>query len=218
MINLNDTNFYYNDLTMKILNQVQTNIISGNRKFEKYTHWDYPIAILNNWQTFKYEYDIIRESKDQWYDFDIVGSSGPDESHEPSIQLSFLVKKGMWIRNAMKHFGNAKIANVIAHELHHLAQNIECIPIADIESIPRHMRENPYVNYFLNPYEREAYHIGFRAESDISGRSLRYCIHDYLYSYKEAGKLTQSEYDYIYIHWCSPEIELVKQFEVNIES
>ena len=36
MINLNDTNFYYNDLTMKILNQVQTNLISGNRKFEKY--------------------------------------------------------------------------------------------------------------------------------------------------------------------------------------
>ena len=215
MINLNDIKFYYNKPTERILHHICNGLNAGNKTLERYTSWRYPIKILGGWQSFKFEYNIIREQKDKWVGTDIYGSSGPDEAHEPSIQLSFLLKQGMWIKNAMNHFDKAKIANVIAHELHHLAQNIACVPEDDIESTPRHMRENPYVKYFLNPYEREAYHVGFRAEADISGRPLNYCVSDYLSRYRDAGKLTQSEYDWVYIKWCSPEIKLV---EVTNES
>ena len=45
------------------------------------------------------------------------------------------------------------------------------------------MRENPYVNYFLNPYEAEAFLIGFRAESALSGKTIEECAMLFLGNY-----------------------------------
>ena len=79
------------------------------------------------------------------------------------------------------------------------------------------MRENPYVKYFLMPAEIEAYHIGFRAEADISGMSIEYCIKKYLDNHLNAKNLNKHEYESILVKWLNPKIELLKGV-INNES
>ena len=121
-------------------------------------------------------------------------------------------------QSSPKHIAEfAEIANVVAHELHHLTQDIAYFSIEGIEDKPRHMRENPYVKYFLMPAEIEAYHIGFRAEADISGRSIEQCIKKYLDNHYNANNLNKNEYEKILVKWLNPEIKLLKGV-INNES
>ena len=135
--------------------------------------------------------------------------------------MGFKFKKSSFaviVRYDKRHnYNYAEIANVVAHELHHLTQDMLYFSIEGIEDKPRHMRENPYVKYFLMPAEIEAFHIGFRAESDISGMSIERCIKKYLNSYAKSGALNSFEYEKILVNWLNPEIKLLKGV-INNES
>ena len=95
----------------------------------------------------------------------------------------------------------AEIAGVVAHELHHLTQNF------DIAIRPKEY--SPIVNYFLNPIEIEAFHIGFRAEADISDKTIDACIRKYLDNFLKK-RITMKEYEKIRVKWLNPKIKLLK--------
>ena len=118
----------------------------------------------------------------------------------PHVNIQMLLQERKWMRKHQYEY--AEIANVVAHELHHLAQDFELVDYSfDQESI---------IDYFLNPLEVEAFHIGFRAESDITGRSIEYCIRTYLSNFVENDLITKKECESILVKWLKPEIKLLK--------
>lgn len=208
-MNLNDYKFYYNDLTNKITTEILEGISSGINFEHLHYYWPYKkIKLVNEEEYLNLTYHIERIKKQDWKGNDIRGSSGPDYCGYPHITIEFIYKERKWIKN--HDFKERLIANVVAHELHHIAQNIESFNQHGCENIPRHMRENPYVKYFLNPYEIEAYQIGFRAESDYSGDTIEKCIERYLSHYKLSKIISQKEYEFIFVKWLNAEVKLVE--------
>jgi hypothetical protein len=177
---------------------------------ELHYYWPYKkIRLTEGEEYLNFTYNVNRIKKDNWKGNDIRGSSGPDYCGYPHITLEFMYKARKWIKT--HDYEESIVGNVIAHELHHLAQNIRNINnLETIESIPRHMRENPYVKYFLNPYEIEAYQVGFRAESDISGRTVGQCIDRFLENYRKLELINRKEYNAICVNWINNEVKLVE--------
>jgi hypothetical protein len=66
------------------------------------------------------------------------------------------------------------------------------------------------IGYFLNPIEIEAFHIGFRAESAQSGKTIEDCIRKYLNNFLNDNRITKKEYEKILVKWTKPEIKLLK--------
>ena len=213
-MNLDNKNFYYNKLTHTITKDILDGLSSGISFEQLHYYWPYKsIRIVDNEEYLNFTYQVSRIKKESWKGDDIRGSSGPDHCGYPHIELEFLYKERAWIKN--HKYKEWMIANVVAHELHHIAQNIQHFNIHEIEDIPRHMRENPYVKYFLNPYEVEAYQIGFRAESNISGKSIEQCIERFLSNYLKSKIISNEEYNAIFVNWLNVDVKLV---EVNNES
>ena len=110
-----------------------------------------------------------------------------------------------WIKNY--DYDYAQVIGVIAHELHHLTQDFELSDYSTPENI---------VDYFLNPIEVEAFHIGFRAESNQNLEPIENCIKRYLDNFLKDNRITKKEYENIVVKWLKPEIKLLKG--VNNES
>ena len=194
-MNLNDKDFYYNELTHKITDEVISGLDSGINFEQLHFWWPYKkIKLMYDEEYLNLTYNIVRIKEEKWIDNDIRGSTGPDYCGYPHVNLEFLYKAKKWIKN--HNYKRCMISNVIAHELHHAAQKINNInQYEHIEDIPRHMRENPYVKYFLNPYEVEAYQVGFRAEASVAGCTITNCIERYLINYLKKDLLTKEEYN-----------------------
>jgi hypothetical protein len=208
-LNLNDNNFYYNDLTHTVTNDILQGLNCGINLEQLHYYWPYKkIKLVNEEEYFNLTYHVSRIKKDKWKGNDIRGSSGPDYCGYPHIELEFLYKERKWIKNHDYKFGS--VINIVAHELHHIAQNIQHFSIHGIEDIPRHMRENPYVKYFLNPYEVEAYHVGFRAESAMTGKAILTCIENFLENYLKINLINKKEFDIICVNWLNVEVKLVE--------
>ena len=100
------------------------------------------------------------------------------------------------------------VIGVIAHELHHLAQDFE---------LAEYIIPDNIVDYFLSPIEIEAFHVGFRAESAQSNTSIEECIRKYLDNFLSDDRITKKEYENIVVKWLKPEIKLLKGV-INNES
>ena len=136
---------------------------------------------------------------------DIVASSGLDEVCMPHVKIYMLMEEKKWIK---KHdYQYPQIIGVVAHELHNLAQDFDLVDYSMPDRI---------VDYFLNPIEVEAFHVGFRAESDQSDKTIEQCIKKYLDNFLNDGRITKKEYENIIVKWVNAEIKLLKG--VNNES
>ena len=213
---INKLNFYYNEVTKKITNDILDNLEMSISYDQTQYDWPYDLKIdEEEFYYFNFTYSIERIPKKYFIKNDITGTSGLDECCMPHVKINMLLQERKWMKNHNYKF--AEIANVVAHELHHLTQDIAYFSIEGVEDKPRHIRENPYVKYFLMPAEIEAYHIGFRAESDLSGKSIEYCIKKYLDNHLNAKNLNKHEYENILVNWLNPKIELLKG-AINNES
>ena len=95
---------------------------------------------------------------------------------------------------------------MVAHELHHLAQNMEN---NSYDRSLKHTGENASLSYLLDPYEIEAFHIGIRAQSQLSGKSFELIASNYI---KEAWKETTQEHiDLIINAWKTTSFPVFKQ-------
>ena len=91
--------------------------------------------------------------------------AGRDYFDEPSIGITIVLPKGRHQRKVS--IDRAELFDVVSHELHHLAQNIEN------NTYSRRSSEKGRLSYFLDPFEIEAFHIGIRAHSSLTGKSFR---------------------------------------------
>ena len=207
-MNLNDNNFYYNKLTHKITTEILDGLSAGISFEQLHYYWPFKkIKLLEDEEYLNLTYYVTRIKEQNWNGNDIIGSTGPDYCGYPHVQLSFLYKEKKWIKNHDYKFST--VANVVAHELHHAAQNIQNFSEFKVAKNTENI-DNPYVDYFLNPFEVEAYQIGFRAESAISGNSIESCIETYLQAYRKNNLISKEDYDKIYVKWLNATVELVE--------
>ena len=203
---INKKDFYYNNLVHQITEDILENLsLSINYDQTQYV-WPYDIKIDDEEEYINFTYSVSRIPTNQFIKNDIIGSSGLDECCLPHIKIQMLTQERKWIKN--HNYKYSEIANVVAHELHHLTQDFSLVDYNFGETI---------VDYFLNPIEIEAFHIGFRAESCLSSKSIEDCIRYYLNFYLNDNRITDKEYEKILVNWLNPEIKLLKGV-INNES
>ena len=203
-INVFNESFFYKEESFKIAQRLIESLAMGFEDYNGYIPWEYNHSILNNENFISWTYNIIRDDSEfiKKRGFDIWASAGPDEYDEPSIHVTFVIPKGKWIKKINIPFPT--LVGVIAHEIHHLAQNnpkllIETSPNKD-ENICEKMK------YFLDPIEVEAFHIGFRAESILSGVSSKVLMTDYLKCF-----LDDYQISHVLNSWLNPSFNIIKE-------
>ena len=204
---INENHFYYNELASKIADDIFDNLNDGIKWDQTQYEWPYDLKIdkEEDLQYLNFSYEVERIPKEYFIKNDIIGSSGLDEFCMPHIKIHMLMQERKWIKNYDYEY--AQVIGVIAHELHHLAQ--------DFDLVKYQMPDN-LVEYFLNPIEVEAFHIGFRAESAQTLEPIEARIRKYLDNFLHDERITKKEYENIIVKWLKPEIKLLKG--VNNES
>ena len=103
-MNLNNKDFYYNELTHKITNEVLEGLNAGINFEQLHYCWPYKkIKLVDNEEYLNFTYHVSRIKKDMWKGNDIRGSSGPDYCGYPHIELEFLYKERKWIKRSRKN-------------------------------------------------------------------------------------------------------------------
>lgn len=204
---INENSFYYNELATKITDDIFENLNYGIKYDHTQYEWPYDLSIdkEENLCYMNFTYFVDRIPSHEFTKNDIIGSSGLDEICIPHIKIHMLMEERKWIKS--RYYDYAQVLGVIAHELHHLAQ--------DFDLVDYRMPDN-LIDYFLNPIEVEAFHVGFRAESAQSNKTIEHCIRKYLDSFLNDDRITKKEYENIVVKWLKPEIKLLKG--VNNES
>ena len=197
-MDLNCSKFYYNDLTNLIVKEIKLSLLKGDKCHEGYVSWPYSYKLDSDAQIVHWVYSVFRSKKPRTDRWDIHAWSGVNEYSEPSIELAFLLKKGIWTKK--NGIDLPELSNVVAHELHHLTQFEDYC-----EKKPENLAS---YEYFLLPCEKEAFHIGFRAQSNISGKSIEQCMLDYLKPRKKTGDLTQQQVNKVVDAWLNVEWKL----------
>ena len=193
-MNFSDNKFYYNRLTEEIAQDIELCLCEGIKSKDVYRYWEYPIEILDKSQAVYVKWQVIRSKnmKQQW---DLYGFAGPNESYEPSIEIIIFLKPGIWQSKA--NIDGGSLRNVISHELHHLAQNIETDPPKDC------------YEYFVCEHEAEAFRMGFRAQSNFSGIPESTLMERYLQPRVDNGELSIRQIDKIMDRWLNVDWRLV---------
>ena len=204
---INDISFYYNKLASKITDDIFDNLNDGIKWDQTQYDWPYDLIIdkEEDVRYLNFTFSIERIPKKDFIQNDMIGSSGLDEIGMPHIKIRMLMEENKWIKNHDYNYG--QVIGVIAHELHHLAQDFDLVDY----SMP-----NNIIDYFLNPIEIEAFHIGFRAESNQNKKPIENCIRRYLDNFLNAKAINKEELEKILVNWLQPEIKLLKG--VNNES
>jgi hypothetical protein len=196
---INKQDFYYNELVHEITDDIIENLLLSIRYDQKQYHWPYNLKIDDEEEYLNFTYSTRRILSKNFIKNDITGSSGLDECCLPHVKIQMLLQERKWMRN--HDYKYSQIAGVVAHELHHLTQDFSLVNYSFGESI---------VEYFLNPIEIEAFHVGFRAEANLSSVAIEDCIKRYLGNYLNDKRITKKEYEKILVNWLNPEIKLLK--------
>ena len=174
VINIHNKDFFYQEAAETIVDSMFQLFDQGIDQFESYEIWPYNVPISSeeeDYRHFNWTLTVAR-SDSKNFDYDLFGIAGRDYADEPSIGITIVLPKGKHRKNI--EIKRSDLFDVVAHELHHLAQNI------DNNS---HMRNSAYTGkmaYLLDPYEVEAFHIGVRANSKLSGRTFEEVAQDYI--------------------------------------
>lgn len=198
--------FYYNELSEEIANYLLENLSMGIKEDQFQFDWPYEdIKLYNNERYINFYQEIERIPASLWQGNDIFASAGIDMCDLPSIEFNFKYLERKWIKNHDYKFSN--IISVIAHELHHLTQEIK----EDTFQL-----QNTAYHYFTNPYETEAFYIGFLAESNYSNMTIEQCMENYLNHFVKSESITKKEMKKILVKWNTAGVKLLKG--VNNES
>ena len=195
--------FFYNELTCEVTNKIIKLMETGEKCSNGYVQWPYSIPILEdnrfvNW-SFKVARSATLDKPDIW------ASAGIDENFEPSIEVVILISKGSHQKKA--DISYAELFGVVAHEFHHIAQNIE--------TTGQYFDQNTYkknkMNYYLNPIEIEAFNLGFKAESSVSGENIESIMRRYL----SLQELEANQIDLIVDQWLKTDYPVLRK---NLET
>jgi hypothetical protein len=201
-MNLSDPRFFYEEMTSEIGGKILTLLQDSVKKHEDYIDWIYPIKISDDFFEVNWSYDVKRIDPKDNLGWDIYAQAGLNSMCAPSIDITLFVEKGKWIK--YHKISKSELFGVIAHELHHIAQN------SGVLSKLRKVEAGSAYKYFLDPAECEAFLVGFRAQSHYSGKNVADCMSDYLKPRVDQGYLTQDQKDkiintWLTVKWCDIE-------------
>ena len=187
-MNINDPEFFYQDTASTVVDSIISLFNQGIKKFESYDQWVYDVPISNeeeDYRHFNWRYEVCRSETKEDFEYDFFGLAGRDYYDEPSIEIRIVLPRGRHQKKVL--LDRAELFDVVAHELHHLAQNIEN------NSYNKKTSEKGRLSYFLDPYEIEAFHIGIRAHAALTGKSFREVASKYIKKSWEEGTDAQIE-------------------------
>jgi hypothetical protein len=192
-MNLNNPSFFYNELTESIGSKILELLSRSIKKHGNAELWLYPTQFeKREAEVLYWSYEVFRLDTSSTSEWDIYANAGPDSSCEPTIEMSLFIKKGKWIKNHT--ISQPELFGVIAHEIHHIAQGY--IPLSENDLGP-----SGHLSYFLDPREKEAFHMGFRAQSYYSNRSIESCMEDYLRPRVDLNILSKEQSEEIIRQW-----------------
>jgi len=177
-LDINDKSFFYQEVANDIVNSILMLMNDGIKDYESYSLWNYNIPISDveeKYTHFNWYFSISRMNKTEfpWLrKYDILGSAGRDYFDEPSIDVNIILEKGCHQKKI--EIEHAELYDVVSHELHHIAQNI------DNNHYSYLTKEKGKLAYLLDPYEIEAFHIGIRAQSNLSGKTFEEIAKNYI--------------------------------------
>jgi len=210
-INIESKDFFYQPLARKIADEIWESLSNGDKEHYSDHHWIYETRIHNDSRWVIVTYQIARY-EDIEYDYDIWAGAGPNEMDEPSVNFTFIMQKGKHIK---KHkIPYAELYATVAHELHHIAQNINEKGETFLSRIRGQLDPDRKLSYFLCPVEIEAFHIGLRAESYFTGEDFETITRRYLKNYVE---LTDENVNQIINAWLNPGFNIYNA-EIDPES
>lgn len=211
-IDLANPNFYYADvvdiMVEETLSLLPSTVTSGMEKdFELEYNWNYPInpdVWLEYWEDTGAFFDLelkIREvdfpeNHPGWNIDANAGYGGSGATVYVDVQLS---TKFVSSANDLASL-EPELANVFAHELHHLTQEGEPFERPNCPILPPSQGDTHF-HYFTKGCEVPAFLIGFRAESSRTGRPIEELIRSYLDNQVDAGSITQDELEKIAGKW-----------------
>ncbi len=211
-INLSDPNFHYsevvNTMVEEAMSLLPSSVFTGMRKeFELEYDWPYPInpeVWAEYWESTFAFFDleiVIREvdfSSDHpgWNIDAHAGWGSAGAAIFVDIQLSTNFTASARDLASIE----PELANVFAHELHHLTQDGEPFERPDCPKLTS-PKGNSNFDYFTKDCEVPAFLVGFRAESARSGLSVDKLIRSYLNNQVGSGIITESELEKIASKW-----------------
>tara|TARA_B100000900_G_C20577050_1_gene715775 strand:+ start:609 stop:1244 length:636 start_codon:yes stop_codon:yes gene_type:complete len=204
-MNINDKSFFYEDTVSVIAESILGLMSHSVKSFETHERWDYNIPIADdlegmlyfNWRMAVHRVEGLKAK------YDLQGYAGRDCFDEPSIDINIILPKG--VHQKKVKIDRCDLFEVVAHEIHHLAQNIEN------NAFSRNRALSARMSYFLDPCEIEAFHIGVRASSSVSGRSFEETARKYLNAVYPAA--SNEELNLIVHTWKNTKFEL---FQSNL--
>ena len=192
--------FFYDEVSRPITDQIIRSIKSGQKHFDDYIFWPYEdIPILENLRHVNWSFRIVRApSIDKP---DIWASAGVGESFEPTLDIAIILKKGQHQKSATIDY--SELFGVVVHELHHIAQNIE--KTGHFFARPNGKSEK--LSYFTDPIEVEAFDLGFKAQSHLSGKCYEEIVRDYL----SLQCLSKDDIDVIVSLWRGSDYQVLRK-------
>jgi len=185
--------FFYSEIVDALLQ------IIYNRKgkfVEEYILWIYDDLTDDQFFNFRYCHDKEYEEINN-----VFGECFVNELGEPLISVYSYGK--------FDDIPKFEFANVLAHELHHLAQTGEFV-ISKDNALKRAIEKGNYrnynfklnyFNYFTRVSERESFYVGFVAESYYGGGSIEECMRRYLKNYILKKIISEEESEGIIRVW-----------------
>ena len=194
-----DPDFYYNDLTHLITNEIIEQIKAGVSSVEGYARWQYPIFIDAEEDLINWGFDIQYVDDVPGRTFDVWASAGFNEDYIPEVTFTIVLPRGTRLHDAVIDY--PELFGSVAHELHHIAQKNEGICEYEGEA------DNDQVRYYLNPTEIPAFHIGFRAQCALSGADMETEMRSYL----SLQNINSEETELIVEAWMNPSFEIAEE-------
>ena len=173
------------------------------KNFENYSEWVYDVPISEEHAEYINWTMNIARSRDLEADYDIIGSAGRDENDEPSLSITIVLPSNVH-QNKVK-IKYAELFDVVAHELHHIAQNI------DNNEYPRSTNEKGKLSYLLDPFEIEAFHIGIRAQSMLTGNDFEAIARDYIERSCKHLEITKEDVTRVITAWKNTDFPAFRQ-------
>ena len=196
-----DPEFYYNDLSQSIADEILSALKSGVSSSRAYALWKYPIFIDAEDDIIEWTFDVQYVDDVGSRSFDVWASAGFNEDYIPEVTFTIVLPRGVALED--NNIDYAELFGAVAHELHHIAQKNEGICEYEGET------DNDQVRYYLNPTEIPAFHIGFRAQCALSGADMETEMRSYL----SGQEIDTDETELIIGAWMNPSFEIA---EANI--
>lgn len=205
---LEDPHFYYAEVVGPIVRDIVDAIESGLEVLNLECEWYYPIAVATwreNWEGlgsyFTLDFSVLREEYPNDHEgWDIKGFSGWGNVGA-NIEIELSISHDFDLAS-FRDTCFPELVNVVAHEIHHLTQYRG--PFERPGLLPYvEKRGQTHFEYFTSRTEVPAFVVGFRAESALTGNSVKYLATQYLLRQVAANLISEDQKEEILDRWVS---------------